>query len=107
MTRKSKRQPATTWDICKPIATFVATPRGLQLAPGSTTEDAWNNLLDVGRRLSLPHNTGETLNAYATRLRVALEPFDRDQYIDGAAVYMLRLTIDLYAPPKKASQSSP
>ena len=107
MTRKSKRQPAASWDICKPLSVMVLTRKGLKLAPGSTTEDAWNNLLDVGRRLSLPHNAGETLNAYATRLRVALEPFDRDQYIDGAAVYMLRLTIDLYAPPKKATQSSP
>ena len=97
MTRKQMDHGSPA-DICQPIATYVVTRRGLKLAPGSTPTDAWNNLSDVGRRLSLPHKADEPISNYAQRLRAALDRLHPHECIDGAAVFMLRLIVNLYCP---------
>jgi hypothetical protein len=77
------------------VAVHVVGSDGIDNADPST-EAAWRDIEDVGRRLSCPPKKDETIEQYADRLRELLAPFERTEYIDGAAVYMLRLIVDQY-----------
>ena len=79
--------------LLEPIAVHVLGPDGIHNADPST-EAAWRDIEDVGRRLSCPPKRNETIEQYADRLRQLLAPIERTEYIDGAAVYMLRLIVD-------------
>jgi hypothetical protein len=89
--------------LFEPIAVHVLGSDGIHNADPST-EAAWRDIEDVGRRLSCPPQKDETIEQYADRLRELLAPLDPKEYIDGAAVYMLRLIVDQYSnmPRSKA-----
>ena len=90
-----KNQRRTVDNIWEPTAVYVVTPDGIARPAGSTDADAWRDLLDVGRRLSLPPEPGEARQAYALRLRAALSRLDPNAYLDGAAIYALRQIVNL------------
>ncbi len=94
---RSKRNP--TQDICTPIAVYQVARKGLRYSNGTSGSEKLDDLLNVGTKLALPQKPNEPASEYATRLRHALKPYDREEYIDGTAVYMLRLILDLHAAP--------
>ena len=94
--KKRKHSDAEARNLFEPVGVYVVSRQGVGLSVGTTEGAKWRDLEDVGRRLSCARLPRETLREYARRLWVKLEPLKRDQFLDGAAVYMLRHIVNLY-----------
>src|SRR5947209_20331384 len=100
------RRKVKVQDLFEPVATYVLTPEAMRLPPANMDTDTWRDLRDIGLRLSCPATEGESIEHYVNRLRALLDGRDLREYVEGAALYMLQMTLDLYAPRSTSASAT-